>query len=140
MTTAIAATAPASPGRWLFVITAGLWIWSCCFIVLYAGLSLGCEAGWHQVALLGMSRLTVALALAWALHLVLLAALLMHVLRWRGRPAWLRGLGSMLTGIAIVATLWIGWPVLALPPCDGPELRATPAPLLFTPDTKGATS
>jgi transposase InsO family protein len=138
MTRPSAAAAPASPRRWLAYLTGGLWIWSVCFVVLYAGLSLGCEARWHQQSLFGASRLVVALALAWALHLVLLAALLLHVLRWRGRPAWLRGLGSTLTGVAIVATLWIGWPVLALPPCDGPELRAAPAPLLFTPDTKGA--
>lgn len=114
----------ATPRRWLAYLTAGLWLWCSCFVVLYGGLSLGCEARWHQQSLFGASRLGVALALAWALHLVLLAALLVHVLRWRGRPAWLRGLGSTLTGIAVVATLWTGWPVLALPPCDGPELRS----------------
>lgn len=105
----------------------GLLLWSSCFVALYALLSLGCEAGWGDL-------LRPALLATWALHLVVLAALLAW--QWRGRPAHaagegsprvpsaLRGVGLAVTAAALLATVWIGWPVLALPPCAGAELRA----------------
>ena len=109
-----------SPRRWLLGATAGLLLWSLCFVVLYGGLSLGCAAGWQSREWLGTNALTLALGMAWLVHLALLALLLAWFVRQPLAPP-VRALAITLTGIAIVATLWIGWPLLALPPCAGPE-------------------
>lgn len=113
----------ARPAHWLLGTTAGLLVWASSFVVLYAGLSLGCEAGWHARRLAGANLLTLALALAWAAHLLVLGALW----RWLGRwpqADMLRWLARALTAIALAATVWTGWPLLALPPCAGQELAA----------------
>ncbi|KQP43167.1 hypothetical protein [Pseudorhodoferax sp. Leaf274] len=116
-------TAPApSPVRWLLGTTAGLLVWASSFVVLYAGLTLGCEAGWHARRLAGANLLTVALAMAWLAHLVALAAL------WRWFGGWtepLRRLARVLTAVALAATVFTGWPLLALPPCAGQTLAST---------------
>lgn len=106
-----------NPRQWLFAATAGLLLWASSFVVLYAGLALGCEAGWHARRLAGANLLTLALALAWLAHLLALGALWW----WLGRRLPHR-LGRLLTLLATVATLWTGWPLLALPPCAGQEL------------------
>ncbi|KQP21223.1 hypothetical protein [Pseudorhodoferax sp. Leaf265] len=111
-----------SPARWLLGTTAGLLVWASSFVVLYAGLTLGCEAGWHARRLYGINLLTGALALAWLLHLLALAAL------WRWFGPWtgaLRHMARVLTAVAAAATLWTGWPLLALPPCAGQMLAST---------------
>ncbi len=115
----------------LVQLCGGFVLWSSCFVVLYALLSLGCEAG-------GGAWLRVVLGVAWLLHLAALGALLAW--QWARRPGAgrppLPGLPPSLHRVALAAsaaallgTVWIGWPVLALPPCAGPELpaaRATP--------------
>ena len=122
---------PTTPRRWLLAATAALLLWSLCFVVLYGGLSLGCEAGWQSREVLGTNALTLALVLAWAIHLSALVALLAWFVRQPLAPQ-VRALAVTLTGIAIVATLWIGWPLLALPPCAGPALvtATVPSPTL----------
>lgn len=112
----------ASPSRWLLGTTAGLLLWASSFVVLYAGLSLGCEAGWQVRRWAGANLLTAALALAWAVHLLALAALWWWFGRW-AEP--LRRMARLLTAVAAAATVWTGWPLLALPPCTGPLLAAT---------------
>ncbi|MGV3492498.1 MAG: hypothetical protein ACO1OY_01405 [Ramlibacter sp.] len=111
----------ASPAHWLVGTTGGLLVWASSFAVLYACLSLGCDAGWHARTWAGANLLTLALALAWLVHLLALAALW----RWFGRwPAagTLRRLARTLTAGALLATAWTGWPLLALPPCAGQAL------------------
>ncbi|RCW76081.1 hypothetical protein [Pseudorhodoferax soli] len=110
------------PIHWLLGCTAGLLLWASSFVVLYAGLTLGCEAGWHAGRLAGFNLLTAALALAWLVHLLALAAL------WRWFGGWaepLRRLARVLTAVAVAATVWTGWPLLALPPCAGQMLAST---------------
>lgn len=110
------------PIHWLLGCTAGLLLWASSFVVLYAGLTLGCEAGWHAGRLAGLNLLTGALALAWLVHLLALAAL------WRWFGGWaepLRRLARVLTAVAVAATVWTGWPLLALPPCAGQTLAST---------------
>jgi hypothetical protein len=106
------------PARWLFGATSGLLLWASSFVVSYAGLSLGCEAGWHARTFAGANLLTLALALAWAAHLLALAALWKWLRRWPtdGMQRWM---ARVLTAVALAATVWTGWPVLALPPCAG---------------------
>lgn len=106
------------PARWMFGATSGLLLWASSFVVLYAGLSLGCEAGWHARTLAGINLLTLALVAGWAAHLLALAALWWWL--GRGSPDGLqRWLSRVLTGVALAATVWTGWPLLALPPCAG---------------------
>ncbi|GHD01769.1 hypothetical protein GCM10007320_60400 [Pseudorhodoferax aquiterrae] len=111
-----------TPIRWLWGSTAALLVWASCFVVLYAGLTLGCEAGWHARRLGGVNLLTGALALAWCVHLLALAALWWWFGHW-AEP--LRRLARMLTVVAAAATVWTGWPLLALPPCAGQTLAST---------------
>lgn len=110
-----------SAARWLVGATAALLVWASSFAVLYGGLALGCEAGWHTGTLAGINRLTLALALVWLAHLLALAGLWHWFGRWppAGLQPWL---ARVLTAVALVATVWTGWPVLALPPCAGQEL------------------
>lgn len=110
-----------TPGRWLLGTTGSLLVWASSFVVLYAGLALGCEAGWQARTVAGASLLTLALALAWLAHLLALGALWWWFGRWP-RAGRLRGLARVLTAIALAATVWTGWPVLALPPCAGQTL------------------
>ncbi|WP_326533405.1 hypothetical protein [Pseudorhodoferax sp.] len=111
----------ATPAHWLLGATSGLLVWASSFTVLYASLSLGCEAGWHTRTLAGANLLTLVLALAWAAHLLVLAALWRHFGRWP-REDMRRWLARTLTGIGLAATVWTGWPLLALPPCAGQQL------------------
>lgn len=111
-----------SPTRWLLGTTAGLWVWASSFVVLYAGLTLGCDAGWHARRLAGLNLLTGALAVAWLVHLLALAALWWWFGQWTGA---LRHLARVLTAVAAAATFWTGWPLLALPPCAGQMLAST---------------
>ncbi len=113
---------PITPTRWLLGSTAALLVWASSFAMLYAGLALGCEAGWHARSLAGINLLTGALALAWLVHLLALVAL------WRWFSRWdepLRRLARVLTAVAAAATVWTGWPLLALPPCAGQTLAST---------------
>nr|WP_145546157.1 hypothetical protein [Variovorax boronicumulans] len=112
----------ATPHRWLWGSTAALLVWASCFVVLYAGLTLGCEAGWHARRLGGVNLLTGALAMAWSAHLLALAALWWWFGHW-AEP--LRRLARVLTVVAATATVWTGWPLLALPPCAGQALAST---------------
>jgi len=117
---------PAVPSalQWLFGVSGALLLWASCFVWLYAGLSLGCEAGWHALPAPGGNRLTLALAVAWVAHLLALAAWLGWWMR-RSGGGLLPMLARTLSWTALAATLWIGWPVLTLPPCAGLTSAAT---------------
>lgn len=109
-----------TPRTWLLRLSAGFLLWSSCFVTLYAGLSLGCEAGWQQRSFAGINVLTAALAIAWAVHLGFIAELLRRQWHWRLDTALLARVVPVLLLVAFVATVWIGWPVFVLPPCAGP--------------------
>lgn len=111
-----------TPTRWLLGSTAALLVWASSFVVLYAGLTLGCEAGWHARRFGSINLLTGALAAAWIAHLLALAALWWCFGHW-AEP--LRRLARVLTVVAAAATVWTGWPLLALPPCAGQSLAST---------------
>lgn len=109
--------APSRAGACLLQLGGGFLLWSSCFVALYALLSLGCAGDW------GAGTRPVLLA-AWAVHLAAIAALL----AWqRGAarhalPPPLHAVAITASVVALLATVWIGWPVLALPPCAGGEL------------------
>ena len=120
MTASLHSDRDTTPRGWLLRLCAGLLLWASCFVALYAGLSLGCEARWHESALAGISALTAALAVVWAVHLGLIAELLRRQWRWRREPGLLARVVPVLLVVAFIGTLWIGWPVFLLPPCVGP--------------------
>lgn len=109
------------PAASLAHVTGGFLLWSSCFVALYALLSLGCEAGWGGL-------LRAVLLATWAAHLAAIAAL--GAFQWRAlrrdRASLLRVLALAASVAALFATAWIGWPVLALPPCIGGELALPP--------------
>lgn len=92
----------------LLLSLSGLIVWANCFVVLYGALSLGC------VLRLDQRVITLALLLLWALHLGLLGWLLW---RFHGQGSFLFRLTGLVAAIGLVSTLWIGWPMLMLPPC-----------------------
>lgn len=99
----------------LVLVSGGLIVWSACFVVLYGMLSVGCMAG--------TDNLSIWLVVLWIVHVAVLAAALLFLLRDRKtsrqsgvRPFLIR-LGCQLTIVGGFATLWIGFPILMLPPC-----------------------
>ena len=114
-------------GACLAHLGGGFLLWSSCFVALYALLSLGCEAGWGN-------WLRPVLLAAWVVHLAAIAGLLAW--QWAARdgssalaaPPSLRMPALALTAAALLATAWIGWPVLALPACAGGELQVAAPP------------
>src|SRR5690625_1037229 len=108
--------------RALVSMIAGYLVWSLCFVVLYSLLSVGCEAGWHQTRLLGINLRSWLLVSSWLLHLAVGAWLLREV--WKSDPEatdrsgrFIRRVTLLLDVTAFGATIWIGLPVLGLPPC-----------------------
>ena len=115
------ANGPANGAAAIGRLTLGTWgllVWSAAFLLLYGGLSLGCAAGAGEGTLWQSDMLALALAGVWAVHLILHA---LPFLR-RGRSVeppddFLRRLMRLLAIVGAAATLWIGLPILLLPPC-----------------------
>lgn len=109
--------------RGLLGLAAGFLLWSSAFLVLYGLHALGCAWGWDARAAGPASLLRLALLGAWALHLALVAALVLLARRLARAPG--HGDGAALIGrttvalsvAALVATVWTGVPVVALPLC-----------------------
>ena len=104
----------------LLAVVAGLLVWAAGFSVLYGLSALGCEFGWTDRALAGLSLFKLVLVLVWVLHIVMLAFLL----RWSWmRPAegrlenFLRSVGSTLAAAGFAAMIWTGLPILTTSPC-----------------------
>ena len=119
---------PVPQGRVLLRLVAGLGVWASCFVLLYAGLSLGCASALAGKQVGGVSVLSALLTVIWVAHLAALAVMFWrawsnrHVLptdvqpastaRFTGRLTW------VLHGVALVATVVIGLPILMLPACS----------------------
>jgi uncharacterized membrane protein YidH (DUF202 family) len=110
--------------RRLLLAIAGMIIWASAFVVLYVGLSVGCAAGIQQHQTLGANSLTAVLVALFGLHLAALGGLQWYALsNWRRRrdptrsSGYMAVLTCMLTAVAIVSLLFIGLPLLMVPPC-----------------------
>jgi hypothetical protein len=120
--------------RWLLAITGpgtligvafGWIVWSSTFVLLYAVMSLGCMFGWNDARAGGANLLTIVLVALWVGHLAILGALL--AVTWRARPpgddhgTGAHRLLSFATRVgyasALIATAWLGFPILLLAPC-----------------------
>jgi hypothetical protein len=109
----------------------GLIIWAGHFVFVYAFLSVACIARWDRIAIAGTNLVTFVLAVATVLALVLIVVGAVLSLRvWqqtrsppgerderRVRQAFLSWLGITVSGIAFIAVLFVGLPILLLPPC-----------------------
>lgn len=126
-------------GRGLLWASAGLFGWVSCLVLLYAGLSIACRTG--SAVAIGEPVWRGLLVATWAAHALLIAWLAMSVLRSKraerapATPAidtieardvgpradhdagFVSRLALLLNGVALLATLWIGFPVLVLPLC-----------------------
>ena len=101
----------------ILLASAGLIVWASAFVVLYGGLSLGCEAG------MAGASLTVWLAVAWVGHLAVLGWL-----QWKALGDWksadvpdagfLSALTCLIAAVGILSTVVVGFPILVLPPCS----------------------
>lgn len=95
----------------------GLIVWASCFAALYAVLSIGCHTS--------LPGLTVWLTVIWLAHLAVISGLGLHCWRlWVARPldtpahrTFAIAVAGLVNASAAVATLWVGTPILALPPC-----------------------
>lgn len=116
---------PLPQGRALLQLIAGLGVWASCFVLLYAGLSLGCASSLAGKHIGGVSVLSAILTAIWVIHLAVLVVML-----WRGRHApaqdgqhvstarFTGRLTWVLHSVALVATVVIGLPVLMLQACS----------------------
>ena len=113
-------------GFGLLLAIAGLVVWSSAFVALYAIVSLGCVYGWHRPELAGVRLLTALLALVWLAHLATLVWLQWYGLsRWRllrragetGPALYLAALTGLIAAVSLVGTVYLGTPILLLPPC-----------------------
>jgi hypothetical protein len=101
-------------------------VWMIYFTVVYAVHSVGCVLGWADTRIMGFNALTVWLAVI-TLATVLAIALLGRAQyrpnatvpdsmqdreRFGAVVAWLA------CGLALIATLWVGLPVLMVAPCQ----------------------
>lgn len=108
--------------RALVTLIAGFLVWSSCFVALYGLLSLGCRlpAG-LRAGPFGLDLVTPALVAVWLLHLAAVVMLIRGTRRRRPdgeHGAFVRRLSLFLHLSAFAATLWIGFPLLLLPPCS----------------------
>ena len=104
------------PTLWL---CGGLLLWCSAFVWLYAALSIGCAASLNR-------GLTATLLTIWLLHLALGIAL--HGLSWRRAKAlpadavasrrFLASASVWLMAVGWIGTLFLGWPILLLDPCQ----------------------
>jgi len=120
------------PAHWslsqLLRMSAGLFIWCSAFVVIYAGLSLGCQNLDIPVEAGVLNPLTGALIVAILLHLAALAALLIRhqrhpVQAGAGEGARSRNLRQRVEGIvlwiSLAGVIFIAFPLLMVPPCAG---------------------
>ncbi|MFN4087604.1 MAG: hypothetical protein ACK4QW_00990 [Alphaproteobacteria bacterium] len=106
----------------LVLASGGLIVWSSCFLLLYVVLSLGCEAGMGEDTVWSRDVLALVLTVLWGLHLVVLGVAVWLLRGARARPMdenarFLLRLTCLLMLVGAAGTIWIGAPVLALPPC-----------------------
>lgn len=105
------------PARLLWA-TAGFILWSLAFIALYAGVSLGCRSPLASAELFGLNALNLALAALLLITILPLAWLVAaSSRRAAGTNSFLVRLEFSLAVLGLLATLWIGLPVLFLEPC-----------------------
>ena len=107
----------------LLLAVSGLILWTTGLVALYVVLSLGCEAGFHRQAFVGINALTALLLAVLLVHLGALAVLQWSALmRWRrgaeeSSRAFLASVTCMVTAVALVGMLVVGLPVVMVPPC-----------------------
>jgi hypothetical protein len=110
---------------WLLTASGGLILFSSAFVLLYAAIGVGCELGWDTRPLGGTNLLTALLGLVWVAHIVALGAL-----QWYAAGLWRRADGPekatarllaamtcLLAAAGLVSTVFVGFPILVLPPC-----------------------
>ncbi|GGM17060.1 hypothetical protein ACFQDN_25810 [Pseudomonas asuensis] len=106
-------------------LIAGLAVWSLWFIAIYGGLSVACQIAPPEAEAGALNRLNLMLGL---LTLATLAFLLWNARRcWQAinqgdseearRQRFLATLGAGLHLVGAIATLFVGIPILVMPPC-----------------------
>lgn len=122
--------------RWLsphspWQLAAGFTVWSLWFVAVYGGLSVGCSMAPPSAAQGPFTGLNLALlVLTLATVIVLLGAAWCCLQAWRAahapatrgiegeaRRRFMAGLSALLHLSAAIATLFVGLPLLWLPPC-----------------------
>jgi hypothetical protein len=104
-----------------FLAGAGLVLWSACFIALYGLLSIACMLPTLGLPAMRTGSVTIMLSAVWMLFIAAhVAAVLVIGRRYRaagGEAGFVLKVGVYLNLAGLGATLFIGAPVLALPPC-----------------------
>ena len=92
----------------LLLLMAGMVIWSSAFIMLYAGLSIGCVFGWHMMALGPISLLRAILIGLWLVHIGLIAGLLCWTYRRKRIAEESNEIETFFAGSVFVASVVAG--------------------------------
>lgn len=103
-------------------LAAGPLLWCLWFVVAYGGLSVGCALAPPDPAQGARNALNLVLGLAGVVFVLTLAAGVRHCLRLadRGAAGRNRFIGRTAAGLyalSALAALWVGLPLLFLPPC-----------------------
>jgi len=108
----------------LLLMAAGFVVWSSAFLLLYIVASVGCDFGWHRIAVGPLTLLRAVLVAIFVAHLSLLAWLSVRCIRTlrqgreRGSSArFLYRAALGLTVAAMAATIWIGMALLLPSAC-----------------------
>lgn len=99
----------------------GLGVWAICFVVLYAGVSIGCGTSLPGHNIGPINGLTAVLVALWVLHVGVSACLVIRANRalraGHSSRCFMQRLTLFLHSTAFVATVAAGLPVLLLVPC-----------------------
>lgn len=104
----------------LLVVISGPVVWSVGFSILYGLSALGCEYGWVNLQIGGISLIRGLLLLVWLLHLAAILLILRYALvrRANGRLGqFMHFLAVALSLTALIAMLWTGFPVAITTDC-----------------------
>ena len=96
-------------------MSAGLLLWALVFTVLYSLHGVGCERGWADARVLGLSAHRAVLISVWLLGIFACVALARFV-HWR-RERLTERVGHWIAWTGAVATFATGVPVAVLPDC-----------------------
>lgn len=102
----------------------GLCVWALWFLAVYVGVSVSCAVvpppvsqGPFTGVNAGLLLLTIATALGLAWGSVVCGRAVRRLPPEAGQHRFIAGISAALYGVAAVATVFVGLPLLAMPPC-----------------------
>jgi hypothetical protein len=93
-------------------------LWMAFFLIVYVVEALGCRTALDGEVIVAVNGAVTVATVAAIAAVGGLAWVRSHRLRPETPGAWLAHLSLLLSGTTLVATLWVGLPLLVVPPCQ----------------------